>query len=199
MVICNWISRKGALSKMCNKKIKEYIFDQKLDIANIIEDFAGYVFVIIRNSKYNFNTEDIEEIASDVFLVMWQNQKKLDINKDIKPYIAGITKNLILKKQRFITNHKLNIEIPEINIHDNIDVYYTTEEKEKTSIIMEELEKMKEEDKKIFMSYYYFSQKIKDISNELNISEIKVKSRLSRIRKKLKKELEKRGYGYERK
>lgn len=104
-----------------------------------------------------------------------------------------------MKKQRFITNHKLNIEIPEINIHDNIDVYYTTEEKEKTSIIMEELEKMKEEDKKIFMSYYYFSQKIKDISNELNISEIKVKSRLSRIRKKLKKELEKRGYGYERK
>ena len=64
---------------------------------------------------------------------------------------------------------------------------------------MEELKNMKEEDRKIFKSYYYSSKKIKDISKELNISEIKVKSRLSRIRKKLKKELEKRGYGYERK
>lgn len=184
---------------MSNKKIREYIFDQKLDITNIIKEFAGYVFVIIRNNKYNFSSEDIEEIASDVFLVIWQNRNKLDINKEIKPYIAGITKNLILKKQRLITNQNLDIECVEKTIPNNVDVYSTTVEREKTTIIMEELKKMKEEDRKIFMNYYYYSKKIKDISKELNISEIKVKSRLSRIRKKLKKELEKRGYGYERK
>ena len=199
MVICSWISKKGALSKMSNKKIREYIFDGKMDITNIMKDFAGYVFIIIKNSKYNFNNEDIEEIASDVFLVIWQNQKKLDINKEIKPYIAGITKNLILKKQRMITNQNLDIEILEKSIQDNTDVYNKTEENEKTRIIMEKLKNMKEEDRKIFTSYYYSSKKIKDISRELGISEIKVKSRLSRIRKKLKKELEKRGYGYERK
>lgn len=184
---------------MSNKKIREYIFDGKMDITNIMKDFAGYVFIIIKNSKYNFNNEDIEEIASDVFLVIWQNQKKLDINKEIKPYIAGITKNLILKKQRMITNQNLDIEILEKSIQDNTDVYNKTEENEKTRIIMEKLKNMKEEDRKIFTSYYYSSKKIKDISRELGISEIKVKSRLSRIRKKLKKELEKRGYGYERK
>ena len=184
---------------MSNKKIKEYIFDGKIDITNIIKDFAGYVFVIIKNSKCNFTDEDIEEIASDVFLVLWQNRNKLDINKEIKPYIAGTTKNLIMKKQRTITNQNLNIQIIEKTIHDNIDIYTSTEEKEKTTIIMEELKNMKEEDRKIFMSYYYFSKRIKNISKELNISEIKVKSRLSRIRKRLKKELEKRGYGYERK
>lgn len=184
---------------MSNKKIREYIFDGKMDITNIMKDFAGYVFIIIKNSKYNFNNEDIEEIASDVFLVIWQNQKKLDINKEIKPYIAGITKNLILKKQRTITNQNLDIEILEKSIQDNTDVHNKTEENEKTRIIMEELKNMKEEDRKIFTSYYYSSKKIKDISRKLGISEIKVKSRLSRIRKKLKKELEKRGYGYERK
>lgn len=184
---------------MSNKKIREYVFNEKLDITNIIKEFAGYVFVIIRNSKYNFSSEDIEEIASDVFLVIWQNRNKLDINKEIKPYIAGITKNLISKKQRSITNQNLNIEILEKTIPNNIDVYSTAVEKEKTTIIMEVLENIKEEDRKIFMNYYYHSKKIKDISRELNISEIKVKSRLSRIRKKLKKELEKRGYGYERK
>lgn len=100
MVICNWISRKGALSKMCNKKIKEYIFDQKLDIANIIEDFAGYVFVIIRNSKYNFNTEDIEEIASDVFLVMWQNQKKIRYKQRYKAIYCWHNEKFNLEKAK---------------------------------------------------------------------------------------------------
>ena len=156
---------------MSNKRIKEYISDGKMDITNIIKDFAGYVFIIIKNSKYYFNSEDIEEIASDVFLAIWQNREKLDVT----------------------------IEILEKYIQDNIDVYNKTEEHEKTTIIMEELKKMKEEDRKIFTSYYYSSKKIKDISRELSVSEIKVKSRLSRIRKKLKKELEKRGYGYERK
>ena len=112
---------------MSNKKIKEYIFDEKIDITNIIKDFAGYVFVIIKNSKCNFTDEDIEEIASDVFLVLWQNRNKLDINKEIKPYIAGITKNLIMKKQRTITNQNLNIQIIEKTIHDNIDIYTSTE------------------------------------------------------------------------
>lgn len=59
---------------MSNKKIKEYISDGTIDITSIINDFAGYVFVIIKNSKYNFTSEDIEEIASDVFLAIWQNQ-----------------------------------------------------------------------------------------------------------------------------
>ena len=107
---------------MSNKRIKEYISDGKIDITNVIKDFAGYVFIIIKNSKYYFNSEDIEEIASDVFLAIWQNREKLDVTKEIKPYIAGITKNLILKKKRTITNQNLNIEILEKSIQDNIDV-----------------------------------------------------------------------------
>ena len=157
----------------------------------------GYVYVIIKNSKYGFNNEDIEEIASDVFLAIWQSRNKLEINKEITPYIAGITKNLILKKQKKIKKTTLNIEVFEKSIHENIDIHNKAEKDEQSRIIIEELLKMKEEDRRIITNYYYYSKKIKEISKELNISEIKVKSRLSRIRKKLKKELEKRGYSYE--
>ena len=38
----------------------------------------GYVFIIIKNSGYLFSNEDIEEIASDVFLAVWKNKEKLD-------------------------------------------------------------------------------------------------------------------------
>ena len=56
------------------------------------------------------------------------------------------------------------------------------------------VDNMKQEDKDIFIFYYYSSRTIKEIANMLNITENKVKSRLFRIRKKIKKELEKRGY-----
>lgn len=159
----------------------------------------GYVFVIIKNSKYNFSDEDIEEIASDVFFTIWKNQDKLDTNKEMTPYIAGITKNLILKKQRNVKNNNLNIDNLENYLYDNNDINKHTEENEKTDIIIKELKKMKNEDRNIFTCYYYHSMGIKEISKNLNISDKKVKSRLFRIRKKLKKELEKKGYSYDRK
>ena len=47
----------------------------------------------------------------------------------------------------------------------------------------------------IFIQYYYEERNIKEISKIFNISESKVKSKLFRIRKKLKKVLNGRGYG----
>lgn len=163
----------------------------------------GYVYIIIKNSGYLFSNEDVEEIASDVFLTIWQNKEKLDINKEISPYIAGITKNLLKKKKRDIKNINENIKnIDELQdyLSDKIDYTHNeAEEKEKIDIVTEELTKMKKEDKNIFTYYYYESKNIKEIANILGITEIKAKSRLSRIRKKLRKELEKRGYSYGRK
>ncbi len=163
----------------------------------------GYVYIIIKNSGYLFSNEDVEEIASDVFLTIWKNKEKLDINKEISPYIAGITKNLLRKKKREIKNINENIKnIDELQnyLSDKIDYTHNeAEEQEKIDIVTEELTKMKKEDKNIFTYYYYESKNIKEIANILGITEIKAKSRLSRIRKKLRKELEKRGYSYGRK
>ena len=100
----------------------------------------------------------------------------------------------------FINNIKDNIEdIAGLQnyLYEEIDVTHNQiEQNEKINILNNQLIKMKEEDKNIFTYYYYKSKKIKEISIIMGISEIKVKSRLSRIRKKLNKELEKRGYSY---
>ena len=157
----------------------------------------GYVYIIIKNSESTFSNEDIEEIASDVFLTIWKNKEKLDINKEIAPYIAGITRNLILKKKSKIKDNIEDIAGLQNYLYEEIDITHNQiKQKKKINILNNQLIKMKEEDKNIFTYYYYKSKKIKEISIIMGISEIKVKSRLSRIRKKLKKELEKRGYSY---
>ena len=153
--------------------IKSYINNNKLNIEKVMENYTPYIYTIIKNKSSELTEEDVEEIISDVFLALWKNQEKLDINKDLSSYLAGITKNLYNKKMR---DRKSNM---------NIDDYQNSLfEVESTELKVEKTEK---ENMIIIM---------KEIAKILNIKENKIKSRLCRIRKKIKKILEKRGYSY---
>ena len=177
-----------------NRKIYNYISNNILKIEDIMNDYTNYIYTIIRNSYVNLPDEDVEEIVLDVFLTIWNNQSKLDINKKLSSYIVGITRNLIKKKYRnYITND--NIEDYEDQLVDLTNIELIISENEKQKVILGELEKMKNEDKEVFIQYYYEERNIKEISKMFNISESKVKSKLFRIRKKLKKVLNGRGYG----
>ena len=177
-----------------NRKIYNYMNDNILKIEDIMNDYTNYIYTIIRNSFINLPDEDVEEIVLDVFLTIWNNQNKLDINKKLSSYIVGITRNLIKKKYRdYITND--NIEDYEEQLVDLTNIELTFSKKDKQKVILNELEKMKKDDKEIFIQYYYEERNIKEISKIFNISESKVKSKLFRIRKKLKKVLNGRGYG----
>lgn len=176
-------------------QIKDYKKDNKIDIDKVMNDFTPYIYTVLINKNSMLSGEDIEEIISDTFLALWKNQEQLDENKKISAYLVGIVNNLYYKKFRKFTN---NIDISDLE-NELIKVLGIEEDiidKEKENIILNEINQMKNEDKIIFKMYYYHSKSIKDIANQLKIKEEKVKSRLHRIRKKIKKELEERGYSY---
>lgn len=172
-----------------------YIKNSKLDMESIMNNYTGYIWSVIRNST-SLSKEDIEEVISDVFLTLWNNQYKLETNRKLSTYLFGITKNLIKKKYRHIQLED-NIEDFEEKLisKDNLEISYQENEVER--IISDEIENLKKEEKEIFISYYYYSRKIKEIAIEFNVSESKVKIKLHRIRKRIKKVLEKRGYSYD--
>ena len=87
------------------------------------------------------------------------------------------------------------IEDYENKIFDKKNIDMLCEQREKTKMIKQTIEEMKEEEVEIFKSYYYGGKKIKEIAKFLNISEFNVKTKLYRIRRKIKQELEKGGYG----
>lgn len=168
------------------KIINNYLKNDKLDLEKIVKEFTPYIKVIIENAVSDkLSYEDKEEIIADTFFILWRNQEKITIS--VKSYIAGITKNLI--KEKFnkkllpydILNYENNLEFSELNLF--------TEERDEISKIEKSLSKLSEKDFKIITMFYYSSKSIKDIANELNISEINVKTKLFRIRKKIKKEL----------
>lgn len=185
------------MKKVEKKTIDKYIENDALNIEKVINEYSGYIYIIVKNlAKETISKEDIEEIISDVFVTFWNNREKLDKTKPIKNYLAGITKNLIKLKYRKI-KFDFNIDNYENKIIDNLSIEENFEISESNNIVEKTLENMKKEDKDIFIMYYYNSKKIKEISKILNISESKVKTKLHRIRKRLRKELEKNGYKLE--
>ena len=177
-----------------NHLIKMYIEKGQLDIKKIVEDYSGYVYTVVKNSvKGNLTQEDIEEIIADIFFVLWSNQEKLEIDKPLNAYLVGISRNLIKEKYR---KNKITVSLEEQEgyLTDNRDISMICEQNEKMYFIEKALKSMKKIDMQIFKRYYYASQKVKEIAKELNISEMQVKTRLHRIRNKIKKEMEKGGY-----
>lgn len=170
-----------------------YIKDNTLDIDTIVDDFSGYLYTIIQNAG-NFPKEDIEEMISDTYFILWKNQYKLDIDKKISPYLFGIVKNLIRQRYHIFYNNDENIEDYEENLIINEKLDIVVESNEINRKIVQLLSKIKNEEKEIFYEFYFYSRKIKEIAIEYKLSESTVKSKLYRTRNKIRKELVKGGY-----
>lgn len=169
------------------KKIKDYISNNKLDLDRIIEDYTPYIKTVINNSAINYlSQEDKEEILEDTFVILWENQYKDIIY--LEAYIASIARNLVKEK---IRKNTLTYDISEyeniIPYYDNIDFF--SDELEILNRLKLSYNNLKPIDFKIISLYYYSSKSIKEIAKELKISESNVKTKLFRIRKKLKKYL----------
>ncbi len=173
------------------EKINNYIINNELDIDRIIDDFTPYIKTVINNfCGDKLNAEDKEEILTDTFFVFWKNNS-FNITY-LEAYLAGIAKNLV--KEKFKKN-KISYNISDyeniLEYYDNIDLFSERRE------LLDELEKnyksLKEVDLKILNLFYYQDKPIKVIAKEVNLSESNVKSKIYRIKKKLKKEIGKGG------
>ena len=164
--------------------IYEYQNNDELDLDKIMNDFEPYIRTIINNMVMdNLSYEDKEEILSDTFFILWKNQN--NVSSSIEAYIAGITRILVKEKLR---KRKITYDIAE---YENIasDLEISKEDIYESEIIGQYINKLKKVEIQIISLYYYHSKNTKEIAKELNISEINVRTKLFRIRNKLRKEL----------
>ena len=176
-----------------NKKIENYIINKNINLDRIIDDYTPYLRKIIQNMvSNNLSEEDKEEIILDTFFILWKRYKENYYIKSLNSYIAGITRNLVKEKFKKL-QYNINIEQCENLIeYSNLDIY--SEEREEINEIYNKIKNLKEIDIEIMKMFYYYSKSIKDIAKKLKISEVNVKTRLHRIRKKIKQELKQGGF-----
>ena len=106
------------------KEIKHYIKNNELDLEKIINEYSSYTATIINNmARDSLNNEDKEEVVSEVFFILWKNKNKLDINKYLSSYIAGITRNVV---KEYLRKTKVNFDISDyensLYSYDKIDL-----------------------------------------------------------------------------
>ncbi len=169
------------------KQLEDYYKNNKIDIDQIIEDFTPYITTIINNgTDKRISFEDKEEIFSDTFFIVWKNRNRFNIKVSLNSYLAGIARNLIKEKYRKL---KIVYDICDFenDILNSVNMYEN--DRELIFDLQQKMKGLKDIEIEIVKLFYYSSMSIKDIAKKLNISELNVKTRLHRIRKKLKKEL----------
>lgn len=175
------------------KELENYIINENIDLDKIVDDYTPYLRTIIQNMVgSNLTEEDKEEIILDTFFILWKKYKENYYIKSLSSYIAGIARNLVREKLKAL-KYTIDIEQCENLIeYSNLDIY--SQEREEINELYKKINDLKEIDIKIINMFYYSSKSIKDIAKELKISEVNVKTRLHRIRKKIKQELKQGGF-----
>ena len=176
---------------MKDKKLEDYIINKNLDLDKIVDDYTPYIRTIVQNMvSNNLSEEDKEEIIIDTFFVLWKRYEENYTIKSLSSYMAGITRNLIKEKLKSL-KHTIDIEqCKNLVEYSYIDIY--SQEREKINQLYKKIKDLKEDDIKIITMFYYSNKSIKDIAKELNISEVNTKTRLHRIRRKIKQKLSKK-------
>ncbi|MDD6214705.1 MAG: sigma-70 family RNA polymerase sigma factor [Firmicutes bacterium] len=152
-------------------------------IESAIELYTPYVSTVLYNiAGAILMREDIEEIISDVFISLWQNADKIDLQKGtIRSYIAATARNYALK--RFM-QRKEYTSIDDIELPDEKSI---TEDTVMYDFLWKAVMELGEPDNEIFVRYYRYCEKLRDIAVATGVNLSTVKTKLSRGRQRLKK------------
>lgn len=157
----------------------------------IIKVYTPYVFSVLRRKLGSLaQSEDIEELASNVFFSLWQHRKRLR-TENLKAWLAKVAENEAKSWLRQQHLHTISTELV-LELSDST-AERMEDETERKLMIQEALAQLDGETREILVRCYAQRQTVAEISEALGMKLPTVKSRLQRGRKKLQKYLEQGG------
>ena len=157
-----------------------------------IDELSGYVLTVVRNfSRGYLSPQDMEEAVQDTFIALWNSRSRLDPKSGLKPYISVIARNIV--KNRF-RSMKPAEDISELELPSDFDVAARAEMSELLSCMNDGLKELSAEDRAVFLRFYFYGEKTSVISEVMGLNDSTVRSKLTRIRQKLKKYMTERGF-----
>lgn len=159
---------------------------EKEKFISVIRDNQNLIFKICYS--YCNNSENRKDLEQEILLQLWKSFKKFDGRVKISTWIYRIALNTAISFYR--TDCKVNAKT--VPIDASIISLSCLEENpelnENISILYQLIEKLDEFDKAL-MLLYLDNNKYLDIADILGISETNVATKISRIKKILKKQI----------
>lgn len=158
------------------------------------EKLIRYIAVTILHNRES----SVEECINDVYLKIWTHGAEYDYKKaSFKTYLKAITRNTALN---YLRKMKRLEELEGMDESDTLQSEYVdySQNLEQKVIYQEEvqalnriLRALRRKDKEMVLRRFYYLQSTKQIAEAMGMTENAVDSRISRLRKKIRKHYEK--------
>lgn len=161
--------------------------------------YAGYCYTIANGILGN--NEDAEECVNDVILRAWETIPPNN-PENLKMYLGRIARNLSIDRLKAAASMKrgagtVSLDFSELEntLVSSGEVWEKLDEEVLIGTINSFLSEQKKLYRIVFVQKYWYLLGIREIAEKNGLSESKTASILYRMRNKLKKRLEKEGYG----
>ena len=154
-----------------------------------VRQYSGYVSAVIGNQLGPCAAaEDIEELASDVFVALWRAPQPLR-TEHLRGWLGKVARNQAISFLR--RQHLQLVRDEDCILVDDRDAQKLLEAKERSALLNAALAALTPEDREIFLRRYYYNQTAGQIAEALHMNPSTVRSRLLRGRQALRTELQK--------
>ena len=155
----------------------------------LMGQYMGYCYSIVRCRLADFPQEDIEECVSDVFLAAYRYREKIDLEKGgFRAFLAVVSRRMaadLYQKALKKGTLPLQEDLPDA------ETGITFEEKD---ALLEAIRALGDPDEKILIWKFYYGYPTKKIAAVLGLKENTVDQKVKRGLEKLKKTLEGGGF-----
>ena len=169
------------------KKHDEAAFEEVMD--KYLPLVSNIVYNICRD---RLSKEDMEEIISDIFVILWKNTDKI-IEGKLQGYLCRIARTKALDRLAAVKKTE-TLDIEEFEMQSDFSMEVTAEIDDVTELLHKLIDELHEPDREIMLRYYYYQQTAPMIAKILGMNKETVNSKLRRNKEKLRLKLKERGY-----
>ncbi len=169
--------------------------DDETALCEIIGQYTGYVYTILRNFSHGtLPPEDLEELAADVFLRLWNSRDRLRDDSDLAPYLAAIARNGVKNCFRRLGKQPpVRQSYEDLTLSDSRDLCGDAEMVEMIACLLHALDRLCEPDRSLVIRFYFYGEKTSALASAYHMTDAAVRLRLHRSRGKLRKQMTERG------
>ncbi len=180
---------------MTDEKIVELYWERdNAAISETKQKYGNYLFKIAHNVLGSL--EDCEESVNDTYLKAW-NSIPPQRPENLSVYLGKIVRensiDIYRKSKRKKRSSEYEISLDELGecVSGTDTAEALSDTAELSSAISRFLKEQKEEKRRIFVMRYFYLDSVAQVAEKCGCSEAKIKSCLHRMRKELKKHLQK--------
>ncbi len=161
--------------------------DNKMAFSILFDRYSDILFRFIQ--KRIESIPDVEDIIQEVFISMWNRRSKIEVGDSIYPYLFKAAKYEMI--DWLIKSEKRNRHLDYLEINKDQYLIGTTSEdeliaKELARLLENEMSLMPDTMRSVFRLSRSEDMSIKDIANQLSLSEQTVKNNVSMALNRLK-------------